>query len=244
MSIFRTAIDKRAEEAITLNPAIQTGYSVKTEDVVNQALENPFFLSFNGMSGVDSNKLRYLDSIKTGESVAIKDTNGVSRDEIVFCNPKFTNPKLVGDASGKSPTQGDATGAKITTVDLMFSGTNNQLPTVVGMQAIITRVSNRTQTTNQDAASNTSLADGNIPVRVEQVQPGVFEAGAAGGMFGPIGGPLFLPNIIDEEGKVKSKSDKTERGPYANPIRTGTTKFGNTELSQIAVPSLAGGLQF
>ena len=56
MSIFRTAIDKRAEEAITLNPAIQTGYSVKTEDVVNQVFnlneydEQIIFSNFNNLT--------------------------------------------------------------------------------------------------------------------------------------------------------------------------------------------------
>lgn len=248
MSIFRSAIERKAEEAITFNPAVQTGYQVATADVVNSALKNPFFLTMNNMSIIEGESLSYLDAIKTGTSIAIKDTNGVSRDEIIFCNPKYSNPMVIGYVTGKVPN--GTRDASLVTADIIFSGTNNQLPTVVGTQSIPTKVSNRTQTTDRDAANATNMSgnigDGNVPVSVS-----VAASGAIVPTFSPfnigdvISSVTFsLPDTIDENGNPVSKNDKTERGPYGNPIRSGTLKFGNAELQQYSLPNIAGGVRF
>lgn len=224
MSIFRAAIERKAEEAISLNPAIQTGYLLNTSDVVDATLKNPYFYSLNNMSILDGMKLKQ-DSIKSGFSVGVKDVNGVSRTERIFCNPKFTDPQIMGDANGKRSSI-PIDQCQIILADMCFSGTNNQSPTILGVQALIKKVPDLTTISSKDVAENSST-------------PTTINLGSLGGLSGSIGGSLGIqegsahPKLLDKSGKEIKGKDKSQRGVYGNSIRTGTTKVSSSELSQL-----------
>lgn len=213
MNIFRDAIDKRAEAAISFNPAVQTGYVLSTADVIDSELKNPFFYSLNHMSALDAVLLRQ-DEIKSGWSVSLRDSTG-TRQEKVFTNPKFTDTRLFGDATGK--VAGVLQGRQIVMADVIFSGTNNQLPTVVGIQSLDTNISSNTSASPQETGANTSIPD-------KRAKPGDAD------FIGPID---KLPKMIDEKGKTFTPTeDITERNLYGHSIRTGSVKTSTTSVRE------------
>lgn len=252
MNFFRDAIDKRAEQSIALNPAVQSGRVIHTTDVINKNLENPYFYSVNNMSSLDAaifrDKILSQDSIKSGLSIAVKDVNGVTRSERVFCNPKFADTQILGNASGKLP--GPDKGTTFVLADMVFSGTNNQLPTVIGIQPMVVHVSDRVNSTEQDITEATPATDisgvgansgaaAGAGVKDNKSIGAKTGAGIGAGatnsevikpsLSGPIG---TLPPMLDKKGNPLKK-DPTKIGPYGNPIRTGTVAITNTELSDL-----------
>lgn len=253
MSIFKDAIDKRADAAISSRPSVQSGWLISTKDVIDKDLENIYFYSLNGLSMNDGEALRnsYMkeDPMNRGVSIAVKDANGVSRDERVFINPKPSNQSMMGSSSGK--TASPSTNKDVfVTGDVVFSGTNNQLPTLIGFQEQRTVISDRTHSTVGDVKDNAATIDHDIALG--NIAP-VTNSGAAGASVGagmnsndnlgpipkdavPLKGPIrsILPTMIDKSGKKIGMRDKTQRGPFGNSIRTGTFKITNTDLAQLA----------
>lgn len=239
MSLFRAAIDKRAEEAISLNPAVQTGFIMDTSDVINKLGEDIWFKTFNSMSERDIYTLKQ-DAVKSGLSIGLKDVNGVNRKERIFCNPKFADLQLVGDGTGKKAV---SSGPGMTQADVIYSGTNNQAPTIVGMQFIPRNISDLTTVTKKDLQENSSntltgtIGNGQVPplkVTPEMIVPSkvndkktIFHSQSA------------TPLLLDKNGKETRTKDKTQRGVYLNSIRTGTLKLSSVELSMVANATIA-----
>jgi hypothetical protein len=234
MSLISRVAGKVSEDTIGVNPAVQTGYVVQTDNVINQDLKNPYFYALNNMSAKDGIALQ-LDGTKNTFSFAVKDTNGVSRQERVFVNPKYANTSVIGNESGKFPV-GKGEDSAITLADMIFSGTNNQLPTVVGMQTNRFKVYNTTQTTLKDIAEATPLGDPSWPPK----EIGYGSQNEGDNIVKPNPGklkinknqpPTLLPKILDKNGK--EVQDTTQRGPFGNSLRVGTTKVSSAELSHI-----------
>jgi len=210
MSIFKDLIERKANEAIAYSPAVQTGYMIPTASVISENLKNPYFLSLNHMSALDGIK---LDSIKTGYSVVVKDLNGVSRNERVFSNPKPSDLTFSGDTTGHKPLDDSS----FTLVDVIFSGNNNQLPTVIGFQQrkSVNPNADKTFTTDKDSQDNKAQEP------AKEDKPGFIER---------ILGAIF-PDHTDSSGKKVSSLDRTRVGPYGNVLRTGTLKITEAELT-------------
>jgi len=228
MNIFKHAIDKRAEAAISMNPSVQTGFLMDTKDVIDQSISNPYFYCLNNMSVLDGKKLQEvkLDPIKSGKSVGLKDTNGLSRNEQMFCNPKWTDDRFLGNSTGKIGLSGG-----LAFVDVIFSGTNNQAPTIVGVQESA-RVAGwlGTQMSEADIAANTAVqgfegakvgAKATISSK-DLVKPSILKG-------------EITPKLLSPDGKETDKRDKSARGTHSNLIRTGTTKWSSTELTNVAM---------
>ncbi len=237
-------MDRRAEEAISLNPSIQTGYVMKTADVINTATKNPFFHSLNRMSALDTQKIQQ-DAIKSGFSVGIKNANGISRAEKMFINPKFTDLSMVGDGTGNRATLG-STIKGMYLADIIFSGANNQTPTIVGTQFIPREIRDATQASAQNVAQNSAAripksgaaagaTAGAIGTGAQSEAPVKVDISVnSGAVVGTIGGSMgALPKLLDQKGKPTTEKDKTQRGPFGNSIRTGTLKIGEAELRQL-----------
>lgn len=158
MSIFRQRIESLAEESVSMNPAVRSGWLVSTDDVLgNELKKNPYFLALNGMCGYEGQALLKLDAIHNGISIAVKDLT-TSRNEKVLVNPKFADPKIFGDSTGKLSNL-NTQDANVTIGDLAFSGNNNQLATVFGMQITPKKVSISTYSTSKDISDNSSSTD-------------------------------------------------------------------------------------
>lgn len=255
MSLFRDAIDKRAEEAISLNPSVQTGFLMDTSDVVSKQTKDIWFKTFNTMSDLDVARLNQ-DAIKGGYSIGLKDTNGVNRKERIFCNPKFADLQLVGDGTGKRSVDG---GEGMLQADVIFSGSNNQTPTVVGIQFIPKRINENTQVSKKDIQDNASQP---APLEGELNPGGFVPVNPTPDMLVPSLYPQSpndptsrtkttttskdgitrtktiteggtTPKFIDKNGKEINIKDRTQRGTYFNSIRTGTLKLSSTELNHI-----------
>ena len=310
MSLFRDAVDRRADEAISVKPAVQTGYMIETTAFVTELKKEPLFKTFNNMSEVDLRRVE-KDIIENGLSVSVKDTSGVSRKETIHCNPKLTNQNIIGSESAKVPVMPANEG--FAQMDLIFSGTNNQIPTVNGLQVVKRNISDKTQTTTADTAANTPAQGGQAAQAGQTATPGAtVQGGAFAGQQVPadFGGegpvppapvdPSQLPNpgfgaqnqgrsvgfgsqnqggkgmdtaitypkdgftskatknVVNENsavpklidaatGKQTNNKDTTQRGPYANNIRTGALKVGNYDLAGMvkmstpAVDAILGG---
>jgi hypothetical protein len=253
MSLFRDSMDRRADEAISTKPSVQTGYMKETAAFVQELKAEPLFKTFNQMSAIDLARLE-KDTIENGLSVGVKDTSGVSRKEIVHCNPKLSNQSIIGSESAKVPVMDSSKG--FAQIDLIFSGTNNQLPTINGFQVVKRTISDKTQTTAADTAANTP-AQGEQTGQIAQTgqattptnQPATpnSNAGSNSG-FGSqneganrinsssknvVKDDSAVPKLLDNKGKPTNNKDTTQRGPYANSIRTGTLKVTNFDLSNM-----------
>lgn len=234
MSIFRQRIEEAAQADRSVNPPIQSGWLVNTENVIEGEWKtNPYLMAMSNMSYNQKESYMKLDNIKTGNSVVIKDTSS-SRNERVLVNPKTANNAEYGTGWGKNgdPDNSDKT---MTIADLAFSGTNNQLPTIFGNQRIQATISNLTLGTPKDVANNvdTSTASKVTPV-TKQEKPLSKSLKAAIDRIVK-GNPL--PPLIDKNKLVPVKrKDNTERGIYGDNLRTGTTLVDCGSLS-----SLAGG---
>jgi hypothetical protein len=261
MSLFRDAIDKRAEEAISLNPSVQTGFLISTLDVVNDATKDIWFKTFNTMSDWDIYRLKQ-DAIKSGLSVGLKDVNGVNRKERIFCNPKFADLMIVGTGTGKQATP---EGKGMLQADVIFSGTNNQAPTVVGTQFVPIKIRDATQVTSKQVQDNTQppplqgdIGGGTDPARFapDQLVPDLYkqssndptriqrvkttttsENGIVKTKTIVEGG--CTPPLLNKDGKEDGTKDKTQRGVYLNSIRTGTLKVSAAELDTLVSTTIA-----
>lgn len=238
MSLFRDAIDKRAENTMALSPAIQTGFLINTSNVLESFKEDFWFKSLNNMSALQFDRLLESDSIKTGVSIGLKDTNGVNRKEQIFCNPKFADLQIAGDGTGKRSID---EGPGMLQADAIFSGNNNQLPTIVGIQKIPTKIHETTTITKKDITTNTSP-----PPLEGEISDGFAPFVPTPDMISPIkrtqeiGNGSAAPNLLNKEGKETKKKDQTQRGVYFNSIRTGTLKITNSELSSLASMTFTG----
>lgn len=255
MSIFKDFINRQAEGAIDLNPFVQTGFVLQNDSVIDQVINDPRYQTLNAMSGLEISQLKQ-DSNKTGWAVGLKDASGVSRKDRIFCNPKFTDFSKVGSLSGQEYI-GDPSKGFIQ-ADVVFSGANNQAPTVVGTQYIPRSISNNVTVTDKDIMSNMTGSIGdpsNVPLagalskvpviggaigpdEPQEVEPFRFDFKIENGQA-QITPKDSVPPLLDKMGKPIKKADNTGRGIYGNSLRTGTLKISNTELAHLASMSVA-----
>lgn len=213
-SFFKYKIEDFSKDVMNQNPAAQTGWIVSAKDVLNDSLENPYFLSLNGMSPAQA--FAASDRMSTGIAVVVKEP-GAARSEKVYVRPKPGNSSVFGDATGKTgsiPAYGRA--------DMIFSGGNNETPTIVSIDTLQPVVDNTTAS-GKDIAANTPLS-GNINGSIQPMRPNVPM------IIKPPGNPL--EEIIK---KGSSPAPSTPKNPefkdlvstafniYHNNARTGTT---------------------
>ena len=209
---LKSNVEKVANEAISISPAVQSGWVIDTASLINKTIDEPgnYFLTLNNMSAIDGYQLK-LDYAKSGQSVFVKEL-GVSRAEKYFVNPKQSSLLSVGNISGKVGEY-NSEGSNAT-ADIIFSGNNNQLATIVGMQMVPRRRDIQNMTAPKEVAD----------ASIEPIE----NVGATGASIG-LG--TSLPNELDTKtGKPLKESKYTPRGPYGNAINTGTIRNTITEI--------------
>lgn len=248
--MFKDIINKRAEEAISTNPAVQSAYAMCTKDIVASTLNTSgasrdWFMSLNHMSYNDGVALLLKQPIQNGFSFAVKDTGGVSRDPRIHVNPKWASTNVIGDGSGKT-----AIGINSTiTADLIYSGTNNMNPTISGIQQMEKITPDHTQNSQGTVAQQHDASDN--PPNANPVSPGdpsfigpvatplpsTFSSNQQYGIRKALSGKILQP-MKDPSGKIIK--DTTQRTVMATNARTGTIAISPSELSSLANSITAG----
>jgi hypothetical protein len=158
MSYFKSKAEQLAESTVSLNPAIQSGWLVMTKDVIGHELQkNPYFLSMSGICQFEGQQMLKTDAIKDGISIMIKDLSA-SRSEKVLLNPKYAHHLTFGSSTGKLGEM-ETEDKSAALGDVAFSGNNNQLPTLFGMQLLPKEILKGSQSTARDVANNVSQSD-------------------------------------------------------------------------------------
>lgn len=160
-SFFKYKIEDFSKDVMNHNPAAQSGWIIQAKDVLNDSMQNPYFLALNGMSPAQA--YAASDKMSEGIAVVVKEP-GAARTEKVYVRPKIGNSAMFGDATGKTgqiPAYGRA--------DMIFSGGNNETPTVVCSETLQPVVDNTTAS-GRDIAANTPLS-GNIDESLRPMAP-------------------------------------------------------------------------
>lgn len=221
-------MEERAEETLNVNPSVQSGWVVRTTDVYEAELKNnAFFTAINNISYNEGKRFLQLDSVKYGTSVVTK-TPGVGKGEKVYINPKAHDLTSYGSNYGKLG-QTDATGNDIAMADVVFSGSNNQIPTVMGIM-IRKNVLDMANAAPKDFSDNSTVPSQTSPLSGEI---GAAETISVPSLFG-VG---LLPfSINPDSGKKIKEKDKTKRGAGGANLRTGTVLNDSDSVKTLAKP--------